>query len=95
LDAYWRQKPIDIKLGRAVAGRMLDADVAGIEILVQQTAAVKTLWLVGGANSRSERVLHRFAHHTSNSVDDVSEARERRFSPTLQDVLVAVATAPT
>jgi hypothetical protein len=74
---------------------MLDMNVARVEILVQQAAGVKTVGLVGGANSRSERGFRRFAHHAGDSVDDVSEARERRFTSTLQDVLVAVAAAPT
>jgi hypothetical protein len=54
---------------------MLDTNVAGLEILVQQAADVKTLELVGCANFRGERVFDPLAHHASDSVDDVSEAR--------------------
>jgi hypothetical protein len=62
-------------VGLSVAGCMLDMNVARVEILVQQAAGAKTLELFGCANVRGERVFDRRAHHASDSVDDVSEAR--------------------
>ena len=74
---------------------VLDANVAGLAILVQLAAAVKTLRLVGSANFRGECVFGRFAHHASDSVGDVSEGRVWRLDSSQQDFLVVVAAAPT
>jgi hypothetical protein len=70
-------------VGLAVAGCMLDANVVGLEILVQhwQAAAAKTLGLVGSANFRGERVFGRFARHASDPAPwFLAAARPRRRS---------------
>ena len=63
--------------------------------LRQWPIAVKSLGLVGSANFRGVRVFESFAHHAADSVGDVSEARVWRLGPSQQDVLAAVAAAPT